>query len=63
MSYDRGFQNALKTNKILQVGASKLVCRLYVGLVLMNDCMAVTLTIPRHSTKVRLGHNNSIGLD
>ena len=38
--------NALKTNKILQVGASNLVCRLYVGLVLMNDCMNVML-IPR----------------
>ena len=37
---------ALRTNMILQVEASKLVRRLYVGSVLESDRMAVTL-IPR----------------
>ena len=47
---------------ILQTGTAILVRRLYVGSVLRNDRMAVTL-IPRHNTTVRLGLGNSIGQD
>jgi len=62
VSSDRGFRNALKTNKILQVGASKLVRRLYVGSVLENDRMAVTL-IPRHNRRSDWDMITQSGLD
>ena len=48
---------------ILQLGASKLVRRLYVGYVLKNDCMAVTL-IPRtqHDSQTGIQWLNLTGL-